>query len=35
VFTITLTRRHLYELCYEGPESTIRLIEDLLANCLS
>lgn len=30
MFTITLTRRQLYELYYEGPEATIHLIEGLL-----
>jgi transposase len=30
VFTITLTRRQLYELYYEGPEATIHFIEGLL-----
>jgi len=30
LFTITLTRQQLYELYYEGPEATIRLIKGLL-----
>jgi transposase len=30
MLTLSLTRRQLYELYYEGPEPTIRLIEDLV-----
>ena len=30
MFTITLTRRQLYDLYYEGPEATIHFIEGLL-----
>jgi hypothetical protein len=30
MLTPSLTRRQLYELYYDGPEPTIRLIEDLI-----
>jgi hypothetical protein len=30
MLTLSLTRRQLYELYYEGAEPTIRLIEDLI-----